>query len=178
MAGVNELRWLGSERSARFADKIRAVIGVVPTSTTEHVLGAVALCAMAVVAADAIDTQLPHAIAHVTAGMVWLPTAVMPTLSRALVSHVPPDIRTVSRSEVSPREADVLTLSAKGFSNREIAERLGIAVKTVETYKHRVKLRFNLTGRREMVALAEREGWLDRPTPPQGHDGIPHAEAS
>ena len=178
VAGVEELRWLGSERSARFAANVRAVIGVVPTGRTEDVLGAVARCATAVVVADAIDTQLPHAISHATAGMVWLPTTVMTPISRALAANPPAEVRVVARSEVSPREAEVLTLSAKGYSNREIAECLGIAVKTVETYKHRVKLRFNLSGRREMVALAEREGWLERPTPPKGQDAVPRAAAS
>lgn len=48
------------------------------------------------------------------------------------------------------------------------AEHLGIAVKTVETYEHRVKLRYNLHGRRELIALAVREGLLGAPTPPTG----------
>ncbi|MDQ8149271.1 MAG: response regulator transcription factor [Gemmatimonadota bacterium] len=134
--------------------------------TPRVVMEAIALGATAVIADEAIETQLPHAVQQALAGMVWLPTSVMPLLARALQDAPPSDAPSSARAALSQRETEVLELAAKGYSNREIAERLGIATKTVETYKHRVKLRSNASGRRALVELAEREGLLHRFTPP------------
>jgi len=63
-------------------------------------------------------------------------------------------------SELSEREAEVLRLIAWGYSNKEIAGRLDISVKTVETYKARLVEKLQLTSRTEMVRYALRRGWL------------------
>src|SRR5256885_17243433 len=64
------------------------------------------------------------------------------------------------RSELSEREAEVLRLIAWGHSNKEIAVRLNISVKTVETYKARLVEKLQITSRTEMVRYALRRGWL------------------
>jgi DNA-binding NarL/FixJ family response regulator len=62
--------------------------------------------------------------------------------------------------KLSEREAEVLRLTAWGYSNKEIGARLDISVKTVETYKARLSEKLQLTGRTEMVRYAVRRGWL------------------
>jgi DNA-binding NarL/FixJ family response regulator len=62
--------------------------------------------------------------------------------------------------EPSDREAEVLRLIAWGYSNKEIAARLKISVKTVETYKVRLSEKLQLASRTEMVRYAVRRGWL------------------
>lgn len=42
-------------------------------------------------------------------------------------------------SKLSPREAEVLILYGRGFKNVEIAERLGLSLKTVETHNDRIR---------------------------------------
>lgn len=64
------------------------------------------------------------------------------------------------RTELSEREAEVLRLTAWGYSNKEIAVRLNISVKTVETYKARLVEKLQLTSRTEIVRYALRRGWL------------------
>ena len=63
-------------------------------------------------------------------------------------------------AELSHREVDVLRLIAQGFSNKEIAARLSISIKTVETYKARAMEKLALTGRADIVRLAVQEGWF------------------
>jgi DNA-binding NarL/FixJ family response regulator len=62
--------------------------------------------------------------------------------------------------ELSTREQEVLTLCAWGHSNKEIAAKLDISVKTVETYRARVSEKLQLRSRTEMVRFALRQGWL------------------
>jgi DNA-binding NarL/FixJ family response regulator len=64
-------------------------------------------------------------------------------------------------SELSEREKEVLIMLAWGYSNKEIAGRLKLSVKTVETYKLRIGEKLCLRSRTEMVQFALRQGWLN-----------------
>jgi two-component system, NarL family, response regulator NreC len=62
---------------------------------------------------------------------------------------------------LSDREKEVLTLIAKGFSNKEIAEQLIISVKTVETHKGNLAEKLQMKTRPELVEYAVKKGLLD-----------------
>jgi len=62
--------------------------------------------------------------------------------------------------ELSDREAAVLRLIADGYSNKEIAGKMGISFKTVETYKARSMKKLGLRSRVDIVHFANRAGWL------------------
>jgi DNA-binding NarL/FixJ family response regulator len=55
-------------------------------------------------------------------------------------SSVPPS------GPLSRRELEVLTLIAQGNTNKQIAEKLGISVRTVETHRERVMRKLNAQG--------------------------------
>jgi len=62
--------------------------------------------------------------------------------------------------QLTPRQREVLTLIAEGLSNREIGERLGISVKTVERHRENIMRRLNLHSRTELVKYAIRKGLI------------------
>jgi len=62
---------------------------------------------------------------------------------------------------LTDREADVLKMVALGFTNKEIASRLDVGVKSVETYKARGLEKLGLKTRAELVRYASGQGWLD-----------------
>jgi DNA-binding NarL/FixJ family response regulator len=62
--------------------------------------------------------------------------------------------------ELSERETDVLRLIANGHSNKEIAARLAISVKTIETYKARAMEKLGFKTRVDVVRHAAGKGWL------------------
>ena len=64
--------------------------------------------------------------------------------------------------DLSPREREVLRLTAQGFANKEIAGRLEVSVKTVETYKARGAEKLGLRTRAEIVRYGAAQGWLDQ----------------
>lgn len=55
---------------------------------------------------------------------------------------------------LSPRELQVLELIARGHTNREIAERLDVSVKTIEGYRARVLEKLGVRTRADLVAYA------------------------
>jgi two-component system response regulator NreC len=61
---------------------------------------------------------------------------------------------------LSEREAEVLRLIASGYSNKEIAARLVLSVKTVEAHKANGMRKLGLNGRIDIVKYAVLQGWL------------------
>lgn len=64
------------------------------------------------------------------------------------------------RPVATEREVHVLRLMAVGHSNKEIAEQLGISVKTVEVHKANGMRKLGLRGRIDVVRYAVLNGWL------------------
>jgi two-component system response regulator NreC len=65
-----------------------------------------------------------------------------------------------SAATISQREADVLRLIASGYSNKEIAGRLALSVKTIEAHKANAMRKLGLNGRIDIVKYALLQGWL------------------
>lgn len=63
---------------------------------------------------------------------------------------------------LSPRERQVLELLAHGHTNREVADRLALSVKTVETHRARLSEKLGLHSRADLVRLAIDLGLLRR----------------
>lgn len=69
---------------------------------------------------------------------------------------------------LSKREKEVLRAVAYGYTNREIAERLGISVKSIETYRYRVAEKLGFRSRADLVRFALEVGLLQT-----GGEGLP-----
>jgi len=55
---------------------------------------------------------------------------------------------------LSDRELEAFELTGQGASTREIAERLHLSVKTIESYRARVKTKFNFDSANELMKHA------------------------
>jgi DNA-binding NarL/FixJ family response regulator len=62
---------------------------------------------------------------------------------------------------LTDREASVLKYLARGLTIKEIAGRLELSAKTVETYKARAIEKLGLKTRAEIVRFAAAQGWLE-----------------
>jgi two-component system response regulator NreC len=61
---------------------------------------------------------------------------------------------------LSQREGEVLDLVAQGYTNQQVAERLGLSVKTIETYRSRLVDKLGLRSRADLVRYALESGLL------------------
>ncbi len=105
----------------------------------------------------AADTELLAAIRAAARGEVFLD----PALAKALVEDVlEPRAMGGKTPPLSDRERDVLKLIAHGHTNQQVADRLCISVKSVETYKARLMEKLSLKGRAELVRYALQHGLL------------------
>jgi DNA-binding NarL/FixJ family response regulator len=62
--------------------------------------------------------------------------------------------------ELSEREEEVARLIASGYTNKEIAARIDVSIKSVETYKARAFEKLGFDSRVELVRYALAQGWL------------------
>jgi len=69
--------------------------------------------------------------------------------------------RSVGALGLTKREQDVLSMVAHGYSNKEIAARANISIKSIETYKARATEKLNLHSRAQIVQFAMAQGWMN-----------------
>jgi len=116
--------------------------------------------AQAYVLKQAAGAELLDAIRAVASGRTYLDT----TLTGRAVHHFVQAHITGGETQeldLSEREANVVRLTAHGYSNKEIATQLGVSVKTVDTYKMRAMEKLGLHSRAALVRYALQRGWLD-----------------
>jgi two-component system response regulator NreC len=121
-----------------------------------YVMEAVRLGAAGYVLKRAADKELIDAIRAVAAGDAYLTPAAVRLL---LATQQSENGRT--EPALSPREREVLRFTARGFSNLEIAERLFVSPKTVDTYRSRIMAKLDLHRRSELVEYALGHGLLE-----------------
>ena len=104
----------------------------------------------------AAETELISAIRMVHRGEVFLYPSLTKNLVKELIygDTLDKGIESDSYDRLSQREKEVLQLVVKGNTNQQIADRLSLSVKTVETYKARMMEKLDLQDRVELVRYA------------------------
>lgn len=103
------------------------------------------------------DTDLIGAIEALLRGHSYLPRRAADLITRDRRGDRPGEPELESLSE---QERTVLELYARGFSARQIGQKLFLSPKTVEGYLARAKRKLGLAGRQEIVHFALRAGLL------------------
>jgi len=67
---------------------------------------------------------------------------------------------TLGVQDLTEREAEVLKLVALGFTTKEIARKIDVGSKTIETYRTRGSEKLGLRTRADIVRYASAQGWL------------------
>jgi DNA-binding NarL/FixJ family response regulator len=95
------------------------------------------------------------AIRRVLSGQIYLNEKTASAVLSHLTAHSKPRGNS-SVDHLAERELQVFELTGEGMSIREIGERLHIDVKTVETYRARIKEKLNLRSSSELLQMAIR----------------------
>lgn len=125
----------------------------------EYLFRAIQAGASGCILKSAPHEELLQAIESVAKGYAYLYPSATKRLMEEYLSHMKQD-GADSYSLLSDREKEVLTLIAKGYSNKEIAEKLVISVKTVETHKSKVMEKLQMKTRPELVTYALKKGLM------------------
>ena len=104
----------------------------------------------------AADTDLVDAIRAVERGEPWL----TPEAQQALIKDVLGEGQS-RQAELTPREKEVVKLVAEAHTNKEIAELLSLAEKTVENHRANAMRKLGMRDRVELVRYAIRRGLIE-----------------
>ncbi|WP_347862033.1 response regulator transcription factor [Salimicrobium sp. PL1-032A] len=124
----------------------------------EYLFRAIQMGASGCILKNAPHDELIKAILQVSKGDAYLYPSATKRLMEEYMSKVKEGKEGDRFSLLSDREKEVLALVAKGYSNKEIAEKLVISVKTVEAHKANVMEKLQLKTRPELVEYAWKKG--------------------
>ncbi len=105
------------------------------------------------------ERELVDAIRRVAVGEAVLP----PSIARKVLSNYQAKTQLPPHSSLSAREKEVFLLVASGLSNREIAQRLCLSVRTVGNHVTAIYQKLRLNKRAEAVLYALRHGLIEQP---------------
>lgn len=125
----------------------------------EYLFRAIQAGASGCILKSAPHDELIAAIESVSLGNAYLHPAATKRLMEEYLGSVKHDSHDTYQL-LSDREKEVLTLVAKGYANKEIAEQLVISVKTVETHKSNLMEKLQMKTRPELVEYAIKKGLL------------------
>ncbi|MGK2932226.1 MAG: response regulator [Solirubrobacterales bacterium] len=95
--------------------------------------------------------ELVDAVRAVLGGQTYLNPVLGAELTASLDSDGPPD-------DLTPREIEVLSLLSQGFMNPEVADKLVLSVRTVETHRASILRKTGIKSRAELIAYAREKG--------------------
>jgi DNA-binding NarL/FixJ family response regulator len=156
MPGVDGLE--ATRRILGRAEHPVAVLMLTTFDLDEYVYDALRAGASGFLLKDAPPEQLVAAIRVVAAGDALIAPAITKRLIERFARTAPPSTPPPALSRLTPREAEVLTLIARGLANGEIAEELVLSEATVKTHVKRVLAKLGLRDRVQAVVLAYEAG--------------------
>lgn len=124
-------------------------------STVEHIHGAMKAGARGYLLKDSAGLEVVEAVRAVQRGERYLSQKITQTL---IEDYVQLGEQRNPVAQLTVREREVLQLVVEGHSSSEIAERLNISTKTVETYRSRVMQKLNLSDLASLVKFAIQHG--------------------
>ncbi|MBA4852840.1 response regulator transcription factor [Emticicia sp. BO119] len=107
-------------------------------------------------------TELQKAIQTIKSGQKYFSESVVFELMRlGLTDNIPKDDIPHEFSQLTEREIDIIRLLANELSSGEIAEKLFIAPKTVETHRHNILKKLNVKNTVGIIKYAIKNGLVD-----------------
>jgi DNA-binding NarL/FixJ family response regulator len=153
MPGLNGLEV--AQRLNKFDPAIRVIILSMHV-TEEYVLRALRAGAAGYLLKDSAVAELEVAIRSVARGETYL----SPPVSKRVVDDYVSRTGGISDplAALTPRQREILQLVAEGHTSKDIAQRLGLSYRTVETHRNQLMKRLGVADLAGLVRFAVRAG--------------------
>jgi DNA-binding NarL/FixJ family response regulator len=147
------LNGLDAAREIRRQSPTTAVVLLTVHAEDHYVLEALRAGVQGYVLKDQAPEDLGEAIREVSRGAVYLSPGIAHVVVQAYLNRteLPPD-------PLSPREREVLQLVAEGKTTKEVAQILGVSVKTADSHRSRLMEKLEIHETATLVRYAVRRG--------------------
>jgi two-component system response regulator NreC len=105
-------------------------------------------------------SELLRAIRVVTSGNTFLDPKLVPRVIDTYKGRSN-TLRGEPNNTLSDRESEVLRFISLGYSNKEIAAKLSLSIKTIEAHKANAMRKLNISSRIDLLRHAMLKGWLE-----------------
>lgn len=160
LPGINGLEV--ARRVSRRVAQTRALV-LSMYANESYVLEALRNGALGYVLKDASATEFLHAIREVAAGRRYLSSALSEHAIEMYIDRAEP-VGSDRYETLTAREREVLQMAAHDIRNADIAARLGISVRTVETHRMNLMRKLDLHAQADLRRYAFQRGILVWPT--------------
>ncbi len=148
MSGIEATKLITKEHP-----NLRVLILSMHTSE-EFVLNSVKAGADGYLPKDTSIEELIEAIVTITNGGQYYSRDVSEYFFKNYIKRYRYEQNVMEKNELTNREIEILKLAAIGLSNKEIADKLFISIKTVETHKNHIMQKLKLKNSAELVIFA------------------------
>jgi DNA-binding NarL/FixJ family response regulator len=139
---------------------LTAVLVLTVHSDSEHILSILRAGAGGYLTKSVYGDEVIHAVRSLVSGETVLSPAVSRQIFKYAFQHSAKPKNLGMGNTLSARELEVLNLAARGISNQDIADRLGLSLRTVKGYLADLFLKLNVASRTEAVIIGLRKGIL------------------
>ena len=144
-------------KAVRLSPALRCLVLTMHTGQ-EHVAAALRAGACGYLHKDASADELLLAVQSIEKGATYL----HPAIAGSVVDMIRDSAESADPLDLlTNRQREILKLIAEGHSTREIADRLSVSVKTVETHRTQLMERLNIRNIPGLVKFAVRKGLVD-----------------
>lgn len=135
-----------------------AILVLTVHSDNEHILSILQAGAGGYLTKSVYGEEVIHAVRALTSGETVLSPPVSQQVIKYAVQHIIKPVSLDTGDKISGRELEVLRLAAKGISNKDIAAKLDLSLRTVKGYLADVFLKLNVASRTEAVIVGLQKG--------------------
>ena len=154
MPGGNGIELIGQIRKERPGTPV-LILTMYPED--QYAVRAIRAGAAGFLTKESAPDKLVEAVRKVAAGGRW----VSPELAETLASHVAGETSGAPHERLSDRELEVMKMIASGKSVSQVAQQLGLSVKTISTHRTRILKKMDLKTNSELTHYAIRNGLVE-----------------
>lgn len=137
-----------------------AVLVLTVHNDNEHILSILQAGAGGYLTKSVYGDEVVHAIRALVSGEMVLSPSVSHQIIRYASQHIGKPLNLGSGEKLTTREMEILILAAKGISNKDMALKLDLSLRTIKGYLADLFLKLNVASRTEAVIVALRKGIL------------------
>ena len=157
---MSDMNGIEATREVKRLSPETGVVILSAYDNTEFVIEAIRARAAGYLLKSVAGKDLLAAIRAVYHGDSVIDPDITTQVFSGLRKETPPTVRRRGRARLTERELEVVRLGARGLSNRQIAERLGLSERTVQTHWRNIFVRIDASSRVEAIMTCLKQGWI------------------
>jgi NarL family two-component system response regulator LiaR len=153
-----EVSGLEATRQIKMDCPETSVLVLTVHTDNEHILGILEAGASAYLTKRVFGDEIIHTIRALAVGETVLSPTVWQQVLKYVSRRIAKPLQINATDKMTPKELEILGLLAKGISNKDIANELGVSVRTIKSHLADLFLKLHVSSRTEAVIVSLRSG--------------------